>query len=256
MTTFTSTYEIHLAIYQGPLDLLLELIERAELDITSIALAKVTDQYLEYMRRLPEQNLEDLSWFLIIAARLLQIKSEALLPRPRHREPGEIDPGEALAGQLRVYKRFKEVAEFLMERDEAGLRTYLRLAPPPVIEPTLDLNGVSLEDLQQAMLTVLAAEPDGTRIEEVIAAERIRLRDKISHIVSTLRDLGRTSFRDLVRKAKSRLEIVVSFLALLELIKQRQVVALQDKPFADIQLMPGEAWTGEDEINFDLEFEE
>ena len=94
-----STYTIQLELYQGPLDLLLELIERAELDITKIALAQVTDQYLSYLANLQEHSLEDLASFLVIAARLLQIKSEAMLPRPPVREPGEIDPGEALAQQ-------------------------------------------------------------------------------------------------------------------------------------------------------------
>ena len=86
------SYTIHLPVYEGPLDLLLELIEQAELDITKIALAQVTDQYLSYLRQIPEHHLEDLTSFLIVAARLLQIKSEALLPRPPEREPRRSKP--------------------------------------------------------------------------------------------------------------------------------------------------------------------
>jgi segregation and condensation protein A len=95
-----TTYTVRLPVYEGPLDLLLELIERAELDITKIALAQVTDQYLSHLRQITQRDLDDLASFLVVAARLLQIKSEALLPRPPEREPGEEDPGDALARQL------------------------------------------------------------------------------------------------------------------------------------------------------------
>ena len=134
----TEGYQISTEVYEGPLDLLLELIERAELDITQLALAQVTDQYLAYLHALQERNAAEVSAFLVIAARLLQIKSAALLPRP----PAELattdeeDPGEALARQLIVYKRFKELAVFLDNRVAAGLHTYLRVAPPPKVEGT------------------------------------------------------------------------------------------------------------------------
>jgi segregation and condensation protein A len=103
-------YKVATPVYEGPLDLLLQLIEHAELDITKLALALVTDQYLSRLRDLQERAAEEVSAFLVIAARLLQIKSEALLPRPPVREAGEEDPGEALARQLLAYKRYKEIA--------------------------------------------------------------------------------------------------------------------------------------------------
>src|SRR5512144_516146 len=99
-------YTVATPVYEGPLDLLLQLIERAELDITTLALAQVTDQYLAYLRAMEEHAAEEVSAFLVIAAKLLQIKSEALLPRPPVREVGEEDPGAALAQQLLMYKRF------------------------------------------------------------------------------------------------------------------------------------------------------
>jgi len=114
-------YQVATPVYEGPLDLLLQLIERAELDITKLALAQVTEQYLEYMRRLPDRAAEEVSAFLVIAARLLQIKSEALLPRPPARESGEEDPGEALARQLLAYKRYKEIADILAQKEISGL---------------------------------------------------------------------------------------------------------------------------------------
>ena len=119
------SYTVQLPVFEGPLDLLLELIERAEFDITKISLARVTNQYLAYLKQIQEYQLEDLASFLVIAARLVQIKSEALLPRPPMREPGEEDPGDALARQLIAYKRYKQVAVLLSEREKAGLKTFL-----------------------------------------------------------------------------------------------------------------------------------
>jgi segregation and condensation protein A len=100
-----SLYQVITPVYEGPLDLLLHLIERAELDITKLALAEVTDQFLEHLGQIQEQKAEEVSAFIVIASRLVQIKSEVLLPRPPIREPGEEDPGEALAQQLIAYKR-------------------------------------------------------------------------------------------------------------------------------------------------------
>ena len=112
-----SNYSVETPVFEGPLDLLLQLIERAELDITSFSLAMVTDQYLQYIRNLPEKIAEEVSAFLVIATRLIQIKSEALLPRPPTREVGEEDPGEALARQLIAYKRYRQIADLLAQRE-------------------------------------------------------------------------------------------------------------------------------------------
>ena len=107
---FPNHYAVSLPVFSGPMDLLLHLIEREELDITRVALAQVTDQYLAYVRQLEQRQIADLAEFLIIAARLLLIKSEALLPRPPARQPEELDPAEELARQLREYKRFKDAS--------------------------------------------------------------------------------------------------------------------------------------------------
>ncbi len=142
-----SNYTIDTPVYEGPLDLLLQLIEHSELDITKLSLALVTDQFLEYLHQLIDVAADEVSAFLVIAAKLLQIKSEALLPRPPDREAGEEDPGDALAKQLIAYKRYREIAGILMQREEAGLRTYLRLAPPPKLEGNFDLAGLTIEDI-------------------------------------------------------------------------------------------------------------
>ena len=117
------TYKVQTPVYEGPLDLLLSLIERAELDITTVSLASVTDQYLEHLRNVDQQKPDEISSFLVIATKLVQIKSEALLPRPPEREPGEEDPGEALVEQLKLYKRYKEIAVWMEERQTKNLRT-------------------------------------------------------------------------------------------------------------------------------------
>lgn len=244
-----------LPVYEGPLDLLLELIERAELDVTKVALAQVTDQYLDYLHQAPDHGLADLASFLIVAARLLQIKSEALLPRPPVREVGEEDPGDALARQLIAYKRYKQVAIQLSEREAAGSRTFLRVAPPPVIEPKLDLSRIGLDDLRRALLQALSAV-QAPSLNDVVAAPRVRIRDKIQLIVDALRTRGQTTFRRLLQHARSRLEIVVSFLAVLELVKRRQVTVQQQELFGEIEIVPGSEWNEAQDLELDSEFEE
>src|SRR5512143_2810414 len=145
-------YTVHTPVYEGPLDLLLDLIQRAELDITTVSLALVTNQYLEYVHGLEQAHADEISLFLVMAARLLQIKSEALLPRPPVRAPGEEDLAQSLVDQLKLYKRFKDIGLWLDARQQAGLRTYLRVAAPPKVEPKLALSNLTLESLQRAAL--------------------------------------------------------------------------------------------------------
>lgn len=246
-------YHIRLPVYEGPLDLLLALIERAELDITSVSLARVTDQYLDYIRSLREVNPEEVSAFLVIASKLIQIKSEALLPRPPQREPGEEDIGEALARQLRMYKRFKEVAEWLLEREKAGLRTYLRVAAPPKIDSRLDTTGLTLQTLLDAAKEVYEKAQEQQALGTVIRAPKVTIREKIRAITRLLSQKERTTFEEMVAGAKSRLEIVVTFLALLELVKRYRVLARQEGLFSSIQV--DAAGEFQDEEEFELEFE-
>ncbi len=248
-------YTVSTPVYEGPLDLLLELIERAELDITKLALAQVTDQYLEYMHSLPEQAAEQVSAFLVIAARLIQIKSEALLPRPPRSEEGEEDPGEALARQLILYKRFKRVAEFLSTREAGGLKTHLRLTPPPKHVGTLDMSGLTLDDLVEAARTIFTSLDLRPDLKTVVAPSPVTIRQKIGLIVNQLRQRGRATFQHLIRSASSRLEIVVTFLAMLELIKRNRIDARQGSLFGDIEISPSGETNGDDD-EFELEFGE
>jgi len=122
----SETYQVLTDVYEGPLDLLLDLIEKAELDITSLSLAQVTDQYLDYLKRIQIQSPAEVSAFVLIAAKLIQIKSNALLPHPPAEmiEGEEEDPGIALTRQLLVYKKFKEIGNFLDERILAGIAVF------------------------------------------------------------------------------------------------------------------------------------
>lgn len=248
-----SGYSVETPVYEGPLDLLLQLIERAELDITRLSLAQVTDQYLQYIRKLPEKLAEEVSAFLVIAARLIQIKSEALLPRPPVREPGEEDPGEALARQLIVYKRYRQVADFLTDRETTGRRTYLRLAPPPKVDGSVDLSGITLDDLVAAAQAILR-QPSGIPLNNVVGPQRVTIREKIAQITRLLRQNKHASFRSFLDSTHNRLEIVVTFLALLELIKRHLIEVSQEGLFGDISIAAAENWQVDEEI--ETEFSE
>jgi segregation and condensation protein A len=232
-------YQVKLAVFEGPLDLLLHLIEREELDITKVSLAQVTDQYLEYISLLEKLNAEALADFLVIAARLLLIKSAMLLPQPPRAtdEEEEEDVGDELARQLIEYKKFKEAAVELKQREEMGLRAYVRVAPPPKLERPLDLEDVSLADLVEAVRQALDVRPPLPSVSEVITPFTITVAEKMSLIEETLDKQRRVSFNYLLKQAASRLEIIVTFMAVLELIKLKGVEVQQERLFGEIFIL-------------------
>ncbi len=251
----TEGYRINTEVYTGPLDLLLQLIEKTELDITRLALAQVTDQYLEYLHHLEDQDPAEVSAFLVIAAKLVQIKSAALLPRPTlpSLEPEE-DPGVALARQLIIYKKFKELSKFLEERETAGLHSYLRLDSNPSLQipSKLDLSDLTLIDIVQAARDVFGNPHNLPPLSDVVSSPRFTIRQKINIILETLQRSGSTSFSSILNGKNSRVEVVVTFLALLELVKRHMVGANQTNLFGDITLQAeGELSTLNDE---ELEF--
>jgi segregation and condensation protein A len=235
----TEGYQISTDVYEGPLDLLLSLIERAELDITTLALAQVTDQYLEYLKKLEDRDPAEVSAFLVIASRLVQIKSAVLLPRPPAiAQIEEEDPGESLAQQLIIYRRFKQLAGWLVERQEAGLRTYLRLSTPtPRLDPHADLSDFSLEDLVGIARQVFLHSTSLPELSQVVSMPRVTIREKITSILSILRREGKATFWELAG-SRSRLDLVVTFLAMLELIKRNVIEVQQSDAFGDILLQP------------------
>jgi segregation and condensation protein A len=231
-------YEVKLAVFEGPLDLLLHLIEREELDITKVSLAQVTDQYLEYISLLEEINAEILADFLVVAAKLLLMKSEMLLPRPP-RAPGEEeeDIGDELARQLIEYKKFKEAALELRQREEMGLRAYVRVAPPPKLERPLDLRDVSLTDLVEAVQRALDVRPPLPSVSKVVTPFTITVAEKMALIEEKLERHQRVSFNRLLAQAASRLEIIVTFMAVLELIKLKGIEVQQERLFGEIFIL-------------------
>jgi len=249
----TGNYRVQIPVYEGPLDLLLGLIERAELSITAVSLAAVTDQYLSYLNSLEQIKADEISAFLVIAAKLVQIKSEALLPRPPERPIGEEDPGISLVEQLKLYKRYKQIGAWLMERQDQQLRTYLRVAPPPRVEARLDLSNLTLEGLLNAAETAFARGQAKKALGTVIAPPRVTIREKIDLISQTLKKIRRASFRGLLAEKATRIEIVVTFLALLELIKRYHITAHQEGLFGEIEFERMDGWQDDEEIEIEFE---
>jgi len=235
-------YEVRLAVFEGPLDLLLHLIEREELDITRVSLAQVTDQYLEYLSLLEEINAEILADFLVVAAKLLLIKSEMLLPRPPGvpGEEEEEDVGDELARQLIEYKKFKEAALELRQREEMGLRAYVRVAPLPKLDRPLELGDVSLADLVEAVQRALDVRPPLPSVSGVVTPFTITVAEKMAFIEEILERQRQVSFNRLLAQAASRLEIIVTLMAVLELIKLKGIEVQQECLFGEIVvLLPG-----------------
>lgn len=232
---FLTTHLLHLPAFDGPLDLLLQLVEREELDITSISLAQVTDNYLTAIEEMGRQGMGDLSAFLVIAARLVWIKSRVLLPgQPPSRQEVE-EVAADLVEQLETYRQFKMVAQELARFEESGRCAYVRLVPAGTQPVQADLDGVTLQGLlaaAQQALEALAAPP----VEEVISPLVVTVADQITYIEQRLAREGRVSFEDLLSGAVGRLEVIVTFLAVLELLKQDRVRVWQEGLFGPILL--------------------
>ncbi|MBI4787482.1 MAG: segregation/condensation protein A [Chloroflexi bacterium] len=231
-------YSFRLPDFEGPLDLLLHLIEHRELDITRVSLGAVADQYLELISRPGAIELAALADYLIIAAKLILIKSRLLLPQPETPAPdGEEDMGEQLARQLRDYKLFKQAALFLRERERQGLRAYPRFAPPPRPQPTAwKLEGVTADDLANALqraLRIRPTLPQGT----LTVPLSVSIDQQIHAIAQLTRARVPVHFSRLLERATSRIEVIVTFLAVLELIKRREISARQEMLFGEIILV-------------------
>ena len=237
------TYTIDLPLFSGPLDLLLHLIERQELDITAISLAQVTAQYLAQIEQLKQNRLENLIDFLVIGARLTVIKSRALLPETLSfagDEEEEEDPAEALIRQLKQYKRFKQAATWLNGREEQGWRTYLRVAPPPKVEKQLDLSGVTVQTLYTAVLDILTRLSDQEESVSLVKPRRITIEQQIGRLRYRLKQQRPFLFHDLLSAQRDRTELSVTLLAMLELIKRQEAIAHQPTMFGPIEIRPVE----------------
>jgi segregation and condensation protein A len=236
-----SSYTVSLDIFTGPLELLLRLIEAEELDITAISLATVADQYLDHLDELQRVEPDGLADFLVVAAELLVIKSRVLLPQPEDDEDEEAQDWESdLVSRLQAYKRFKEVAGRLGEIEEKGHRSYVRLAPPPEIEQRVEPGQGEIEDLLQALEEILERNPPRSPVEGVVSRLVIHIDDCIQNILTQVRRQKRVRFSAFMQEARSRLEIIVTFLAMLELIKQQRIRVSQEETFGEICLERGQ----------------
>jgi len=234
-----SAFELKLSVFEGPLDLLQHLIEREELDITTVSLAQVTDQYWGYLHSASGLDPEALAEFIAIGAKLLYIKSRALLPefRPRATEEKE-DVGEQLAQMLVEYKRFRQAAEAFRDLEERGQRAYPRLAAPKGVVLPPGLQGVTLDGLLSIFQEALNRQPVEEPVEGAIPREPVTVDDKMDTVLAAVeRGRGRASFRALVEACVSRTEIIVVFLAVLELMKAGRISAEQEESFGDIALV-------------------
>jgi segregation and condensation protein A len=219
--------------FEGPLDLLLQLIEEQQMDITALSLGNVTEQFLEYVRNLQEKNPINLADFLIIAAKLLVIKSKALLPNLEFGIEEE-ETAFDLAQQLLIYKKYKEAARFLKRFDLGRYQSWARevdfsdrvtFVPDP--EVTVDVLAQTLSNLASELKEIV-------KLPEKVMEEVVSISEKINHIQRLIADKVQTSLSDLLKGAKNKTDVIVTFLALLELTKQRILSLEQTEHFADI----------------------
>ena len=244
---------VSLPAFEGPLDLLLQLIEQQRLDITLIALAQVADQYLAAVRVATDRRPADLAEFLVIGARLILIKTRALLPRPPVEDLRltEEDVGDQLARQLREYQRFKQLAAVLKEREASGLRTYLRRSPPPIPPPRSAAErspqlDVDLDDLVRAVerrLKLLQADDEAPVV--VPLPRTLTITEVTQQLQQRLAALSWVTFDDLLSLAVTRNEVIVTLWTILELFKRHAITIEQSALFEPITIGRGPAFDGE-----------
>ncbi|HEY6010068.1 MAG TPA: segregation/condensation protein A [Nitrospirota bacterium] len=234
------SYQIKLEIFEGPMDLLLHLIKKHELDIYSIPIALITQQYLEYIDLMKSLDMEIAGDFLVMASTLTHIKSRMMLPPsedPSAEDDG-VDPRAELIRRLLEYKSFKEAAVSLEDREETWSQVYTRSSEAAPELPASDdeplLFDFHLFDLLTALREVMARVPDAAF---EITAEAVSITEKISHILARLEMENSLLFTDLFEGSTSKAQVIGTFLALLELIKTRVVKAFQIEQFGAIRIM-------------------
>ncbi len=237
-----SDYKVKLEVFEGPLDLLLYLIKKEEVDIYDIPIERITNQYMEYLTLMQMLNLEVAGEFLVMAATLMYIKSRMLLPADQQVTDTETEEGEdprwELIRQLVEYKKFKDAGLQLGQREEQQANIFSRGSPESGIEVDKDipLAEVSIFDLINAFNEVLKKASAREDFREIIE-ERFTVSDKIEEILYTLRDRSEMIFGELFANASSRAEVVVTFLALLELIRLKRLKVVQVEAFGEIRVL-------------------
>ena len=243
MTVHAVPYRAELEVFEGPLDLLLSLIRKGSLPITEVALAKVTDGFLRYLETLEAIDAGALADFCETAATLMLIKSRAILPRPPEDDLDEEDDARELVERLRAFRHYRRTAERLGERERGGKRAFARVAPAEVvpsargeIEPSA-LAAAFREALEEAEREALEETEEQPRVQP----QRVRLIDRFNNIREILLEKQRITFREVIiggrpRGAEPREFVIVSFLALLELLRRFAVAVRQDDLFGEIEI--------------------
>ena len=234
-----SDYKVKLEIFEGPLDLLLYLIKRDEIDIYDISIERITRQYLEHLQAFKELNIDLAGEFVAMAANLIYLKSRSLLPvdqQPPEEDAEEDDPRWELIRQLIEYKKFKEAGAQLHLRELKQERIFAREGgSSPPAEGLLELGEVGIFQLINAFQNVIKRVEARQDLQE-LPGERFSVSEKIDTILQRVGAGGRIRFSDLFGAIVSRLEVVVTFIALLELIRLKQVRAIQKNIFDEIEI--------------------
>ncbi len=260
-----SNYVVRLPVFEGPLDLLLHLIEKRQMEITTISLVAVTDQYLAYLQQWQEPHgipLSNMAAFVSIAARLLYIKSQSLLPNISKEEmTSEMENAAAMAEELRAhlleYKLAKEIAGYLRVREESGLQTYGRSGLLAGIEAQLawmppTLLGLDIDSLASAFQRLLEQQAkEEANSALFIPAARVRVSERIAEIVALLHKNSSIHLSDMLENENSRIVIIVTLLAVLELWKRDRIRVTQATLFEPILLERGERWSEDEQLTED-----
>jgi segregation and condensation protein A len=233
----SSEYKVKLEVFEGPLDLLLYLIKKDEVDVYDVSIERITQQYLEFMEAFKVLDLEVAGEFVVMAANLIYIKSRSLLPaavQPPDEEAEEEDPRWELVRQLVEYKKFKDAAAQLSQKELEQSKMFTRL---PEVEPAPErpLGDVSVFDLINAFNGILKRLNHREDLREIFE-ENYTVSDKIDLIMKMMASEVPLKFTELFTSVASRAEIVVTFLALLELIRLKQIKAVQEDAFGEITL--------------------
>lgn len=227
-------YEIKLEQFQGPLDLLLHLIEGQKLDISQVSLAKVTDQYLQYLDKLSDTNASDLADFLVIATKLLVIKSKSLLPAV---DDDEEDSADQLELQLKMYKEYleatKKIEQIIRDKNFSFSRDRLMVNFEPTFSPPPSCVS---EDLKNAFEAIINRIDYIVNLPQSVMEKVVSLSEMVSNIRQNLQNIPKINFNSLISGAKNKSEVVVFFMALLELIKNGEAMVNQNNIFDDIEV--------------------
>ena len=224
--------EVFLEAFEGPLDLLLYLIRRQNLDILDIPIAEITRQYMEYIELMKEMRLELAAEYLVMAAMLAEIKSRMLLPRPQHADEEEEDPRAELIRRLQEYERYKQAADDIDTLPRMGRDMFEAVATPPKFEVVRPQPSVDLEDVLLAFKDVLLRADMFAHHQ--IQREALSVRERMSNILAVVQPTAFTEFTRLFTVEEGRMGVVVTFLAILELIKENLLELVQTEPFAPI----------------------